>query len=214
MSSASATAVEWAAFLPAALVVAATPGANQLLSLRNGVRHGWAAAVTASAGRFAAFALMVVAVAAGLGSVLVASETAFETIKWCGVAYLVWLGARSLLSAGRALPLPEETRGAGASGLRLARQEFTVAASNPKALILFTVFLPRFVTPGAGGAVLPLLALGGAYIGVESVCACGYAFVGGRLRRLGITRRLRRVLDAVTGGAMLGLAGFLAVEER
>ncbi|WP_406494558.1 LysE family translocator [Streptomyces sp. NBC_01604] len=95
------TEVEWATFVPSALLLAATPGANQLLALRNGLRHGLASAVSASLGRFAAFALMVIAVAAGLGAVLTESAVAFDVIKWCGVAYLGWLGARTLLAAVR-----------------------------------------------------------------------------------------------------------------
>ncbi|RII17923.1 Leucine efflux protein [Streptomyces sp. YIM 130001] len=221
---------EWAAFFPAALVVSATPGANQLLTLRNGMRHGLRPALSASAGRFAAFALMVIAVAAGLGAVLLASEVAFNIIKWCGVAYLLWLGGRTLITAARGRaqeydppPAAAPARGEGPGGhspetksgsWRLARQEFLVAASNPKALILFAVFLPQFVPAGADHAAVSLLALGAAYIGVEFCCAWGYAAVGGRLKKLGMRRRSRRLLDALTGTAMVGLAGWLATENR
>ncbi|MEW2397276.1 LysE family translocator [Streptomyces sp. NPDC046862] len=216
--------VEWTTFFPAALLLAATPGANQLLSLRNGLWYGWVSAVSASLGRFIAFALMVGAVAAGLGTVLAASELAFNVIKWCGVVYLVWLGLRTVFMAVRRQP---EQRAAGRpagdgdgrqhdgpSAWHLARQEFVVAASNPKALILFTVFLPQFLTRDAGGAAIPLLALGAAYIGVEFCCAFGYAALGSRLKSMGITRRARRLLDALTGLAMLGLAGWLATEQH
>ncbi|MFI9227201.1 LysE family translocator [Streptomyces rimosus] len=218
------TDVEWAAFFPAAVLLAATPGANQLLALRNGLRHGPRAAVGASLGRFGAFALMVAAVAAGLGALLTASEVAFSVVKWGGVAYLAWLGVRTVVTAGRGAN--EERRGSRAGGAapqggrqsvsarRLARQEFIVAAANPKALILFTVFLPQFLSRDAAHVVLPLCALGAAYIAVEFCCACGYAALGGRLKALGITRRVRRRLDAATGAGMLGLAGWLATEER
>ncbi|MEU7259186.1 LysE family translocator [Streptomyces rimosus] len=236
------TDVEWAPFFPAAVLLAATPGANQLLALRNGLRHGPRAAVGASLGRFGAFALMVAAVAAGLGALLTASEVAFSVVKWGGVAYLAWLGVRTVATAGR--PAGEERRGSRAEGAvaqdrsraggaapqgkgrssvrgrqpvsarRLARQEFIVAAANPKALILFAVFLPQFLSRDAAHVVLPLCALGAAYIAVEFCCACGYAALGGRLKALGVTRRVRRRLDAATGAGMLGLAGWLATEER
>ncbi|WP_413812420.1 LysE family translocator [Streptomyces sp. OE57] len=220
--------IEWAAFFPSAILLAATPGANQLLILRNGLRHGPRPAISASIGRFAAFALMVVAVAAGLGAVLTASEVAFNAVKWCGVAYLLWLGGRTMLTAVRT----DTARGRKAPGTRhapaeviredrgelawwrLARQEFIVAAANPKAVVLFAVFLPQFLADGAGDVAVPLLVLGAAYIGVEFCCACGYAALGGRLRAMGLTQRIRRLLDALTGVAMLGLAGWLAVENR
>jgi threonine/homoserine/homoserine lactone efflux protein len=217
--------VEWATFFPAALLLAATPGANQLLALRNGLRCGWVSAVSASLGRFTAFVLMVGMVAAGLGAVLAASELAFNVIKWCGFAYLVWLGMRTVRTAvrrgggqleqgaaGRPAEDGDGRQHDGPSAWQLARQEFVVAASNPKALILFTVFLPQFLTRGSGGAAIPLLALGAAYIGVEFCCAFGYAALGSRLKSMGITRRTSRLLDVLTGVAMLGLAGWLVTE--
>lgn len=224
------TDLEWATFLPSAALLAATPGANQLLALRNGLRHGLRPAVSATLGRFAAFALMVFAVAAGLGAVLTASEVAFNVVKWCGVIYLLWLGARTIVTAlreasGQREPaghLPadpprsaDEQRGPRQSSWSLARQEFLVAASNPKALILFAVFLPQFLPNGAENVAVPLLVLGAAYIGVEFCCAFGYAAVGGWLEgRGGGTGRPRRLLDVLTGVAMVGLAGWLATENR
>jgi threonine/homoserine/homoserine lactone efflux protein len=218
------TDVEWATFVPSALLLAATPGANQLLTLRNGLRHGLAPAVNASLGRFSAFTLMVIAVAAGLGAVLAASEVAFNLIKWCGVVYLLWLGARTVLAAIRGQVAGEEQEAAGEEGgkgvrgglpsWRLGWQEFLVAVTNPKALILFTVFLPQFLPRGAKDVAVPLLVLGAAYIGIEFCCACGYAALGSRLQSMGISRRARRGLDALTGVAMLGLAGWLATENH
>ncbi|MFE6401025.1 LysE family translocator [Streptomyces alboflavus] len=114
-----------------------------------------------------------VAVAAGLGAVLAASEPAFAIIKWCGVVYLVWLGARSILTGVRRrteeeVASAERTRSGSRSAersvRRLARQECVVAVTNPKVLILFTVFLPQFLVRGAEGVAVPLLALGAAYI--------------------------------------------------
>jgi threonine/homoserine/homoserine lactone efflux protein len=219
------TDLGWSAFLPSAMLLAATPGANQLLALRNGLRHGTRSAVSAALGRFTAFALMVVAVAAGLGALLTASAVAFNVVKWFGVGYLLWLGARTIISATRRrtendaptedvrpdLPVPRKERGAWA----LARQEFLVAASNPKAFVLFAVFLPQFLPRGAVHAATSLLILGAAYIGVEFCFALGYAAVGGWLkRRKGEASQPRRLIDIFTGLAMVGLAGWLATENR
>jgi threonine/homoserine/homoserine lactone efflux protein len=79
-------------FLPAAAVVAASPGANNLLAFANGSRHGLLPSVIALFERCLAFAFMIAIVIAGLGALLEASETAFYVIKWAGVVYLVYLG--------------------------------------------------------------------------------------------------------------------------
>ncbi|MFH8349678.1 LysE family translocator [Streptomyces sp. NPDC018045] len=220
--------VSWAAFFPSAVLLAATPGANQLLALRNGVRHGLRPALGASLGRFTAFLLMVIAVAAGLGAVLTRSAVVFNVIKWCGVAYLLWLGLQTLRTALRAKndrraepgdeepesPAREQHTGRNVPAWRLARQEFLVAVTNPKALILFAVFLPQFLSRDAHRVTVPLLALGLAYIAVEFFCAWGYAALGGRLKKAGTGRATRRRLDMATAVTMWGLAGWLAMENR
>ncbi|MFD9858855.1 LysE family translocator [Streptomyces alboflavus] len=126
------TDAEWATFVPSALLLAATPGANQLLTLRDGLRHGPAPAVSASLGRFTTFAFMVAAVAAGLGAALAASEVALDVIKWCGVAYLLWLGARMVEAA---------VRGQG-------RREVEVPAMRRRAVVHAAWASPG--VPGAG----------------------------------------------------------------
>jgi threonine/homoserine/homoserine lactone efflux protein len=213
-----ASDVYWTAFVPSAIAMAATPGANQLLALRNGLRHGAARAIGATLGRFTAFALMVAAVAGGVGALLATSQLAFSVLKWGGAAYLTWLGVRTIATAGRE-DVRVAARDSAVSGRkaplrRLVRQEFVVAAANPKALILFTVFLPQFVTTdGRQHIAGPILFVGAAYIAVEFCCACGYAALGGRLSMNGIRRSVRRWLDRGTGLAMLGLAGWLATEN-
>lgn len=209
--------VYWTAFVPSAFVMASTPGANQLLALRNGVRHGPARAIGGTVGRFTAFALMVAAVAVGVGALLVASQLAFSILKWGGVAYLTWLGIRTIVAAGRE-DMPGGPSGGGTRRevpvRHLMRQEFVTAASNPKALILFTVFLPQFIPHGDVQHVAgPVIIVGAAYILVEFCCACGYAALGGRLGSEGISRKFKRWLDRGTGLAMLGLAGWLATEN-
>lgn len=93
--------VNWAAFVPVAVVVSLVPGANQLLSLRNAIRHGaWDASV-ALVGRFTAFLLLIGLVAVGLGALLAESAAVFAVVKWLGVAYLTWVGVGSLRSAAR-----------------------------------------------------------------------------------------------------------------
>lgn len=211
------TDVEWATFVPSALLLATTPGANQLLTLRNGLRHGMTRAVSACLGRFSAFALMVIAVAAGIGAVLATSAVAFNVIKWCGVASLLWLGARTVLAAVRGQGAAEDRKTAdegdgekargGLSSWRLGRQEFLVAATNPKALILFTVFLPQFLPPGAKDAAVLLLVLGAAYIGIEFGCAFAYAALGNAAAEHGYHPALPAVAGCTDRGGHAGSGG-------
>lgn len=197
-----------ALFLPAAALVAISPGANNLLALRNGVRGGARRAIAALAGRMLAFATMVGLVAGGLASVLAHSQTVFAALKWAGVAYLAYLGVRAL--AGGTLEA-QDGRSRGGH-VAMARQEFLVAAANPKALLLFTAFVPQFVD--ASHAAAPqLLVLGALYIAVELAAASLWATTGARLGAAGLSRRARRRVERGSGMVFLGLAGLLARAE-
>ena len=199
-------------FLPAAALVAASPGANNLLSLINGARAGLKATLVSLLGRLAAFALMIVLVAAGLGAILAASELAFTIIKWLGVAYLTYLGIR--LWTSRELEPNGGTADVPPGGtLALARKEFLVAITNPKAILLFTAFLPQFVVPGSQ-TWIQLLWLGALYIPVEFCAACLYATAGSRFRRLHLTATRLRLMNRIAGSMMLAAAVFLAGSRR
>lgn len=198
-----------ALFVPAACLVALSPGANNLLALTHGIKAGFAPAAGGLMGRWAAFAVMIALVAVGLGSVLERSEIAFTVVKWAGVAYLAWIGLRLMTSRTLAVGAPTGPAGTGA----LARREFIVAITNPKAVVLFTAFLPQFIS-GETGYTLQLLAFGALYTAIEAVAACAYALAGSVVRRFELTPRRIVLINRVTGGMMLGAAAMLASARR
>jgi threonine/homoserine/homoserine lactone efflux protein len=199
-------AIDWSAFVPAAVLVSLVPGANQVLSLRHAARYGTADAATALVGRLAAFVLLVAGVAAGLGALLTRSAVVLDVVRWVGVVYLAWLGLVALLR-----PAHDGAGARAVSRSALIRREFLTAVTNPKAFLLFAAFLPQFVPASAAGPAT-LAVLGCAYIGVEAVSALVYTLVGARLN--GLRRMSVRGLDRIAGVAFLGLAAWLAVEER
>jgi homoserine/homoserine lactone efflux protein len=202
--------INWAGFVPAAILVSAIPGANQLLGLRNAIRFGPMWAAVGIAARPAAFVVLIGLVVVGLGSILTQSAATLTVIKWIGVGYLVWIGVTALRSR------PEPASGATAAppeeGGRVVRHEFMVAITNPKALLLFAALLPQFTTPGSDAGT-QLGALGIAYLGVEAVVGALYTGLGSIIRTGFLSPRTSRRIDRITGVCFLGLAGALAVES-
>ncbi|WP_150254224.1 LysE family translocator [Nocardiopsis deserti] len=215
------SSAQLAVFVPAALAVAASPGANNLLAFRNGLRQGLLPAAVALTGRFAAFTVMLGVVVTGLGALLHTSQTAFEVLRFLGAAVMIGLGAWVVWSARAASasdedpPEQENGRTGGVAGWRLAAQEFVTAAANPKALLLFTAFLPPFVSsqPGAAAAGAQLVVLGALYMVCEAATALGWAAAG----RVLAGHRLRPVtlrrLDQASGGALIVFGGGLALAD-
>ncbi|WP_033428589.1 LysE family translocator [Saccharothrix syringae] len=189
-------------------MVALTPGANNLLGMHHAVHHGPLKAATALLGRLAAFAIMVVAVVAGLGPVLAASHLALTIIKWAGVAYLAYLALRVLTAR-----TTEATTKTPAHSANPRRKEFLVAISNPKAILIFTAFVPQFVDPARAPVPLQLAVLGAVYLAAELLAGTAYVAVGAGIRKAGLTRRARARLDKATGAVLLGMAGALAVSK-
>lgn len=203
--------IAWHLFLPAALVMAMIPGANQLLGLINAALGGVRRALLGLVGRFSAFALLVAVAVMGLGAILSKSAIAFEVLRWLGVVYLLWLGISTLRKASQRHE--GGLRSESVSGKAAFRQEFITALTNPKALLLFASFLPQFLAADAAPSYL--IPLAAAYVAVEAVAALLYIGIGRSLRRDDEELRVpHRRLDQMAGIGFLGFSGSLALAHR
>lgn len=200
----------WTTFLGAAALIAMTPGTNNLLGLHHGVHHGFGRALPALTGRLAAFTLMIAAVVAGLGPLLAASELALTILKWVGVAYLLVVGVRIVVRTFREPVVADPGEPVAGS---LVRREFLVAITNPKAVLIFTAFVPQFVDPALGPVPVQLAVLGGLYLLAEAVAGSVWIAAGALLGASRMSRATQRRVDRGTGGVLIGLAGALALSK-
>jgi threonine/homoserine/homoserine lactone efflux protein len=190
-------------FIPACFALNMAPGPNNLLSVSNAARYGFWAAAVAGIGRLSAFAGMIALAAAGLAYVLQASEYLFHTIKVIGAAYLFHL-AFQLWNANPGQP-KIATAFNSQGTFSLARQEFLVALGNPKAILIFTAFLPQFIDPKLS-APPQFAALGALFLVLEWVAVAAYSFFGTRLHRSISRPRRLRAFNRLCG-VLLGVSG-------
>lgn len=199
-------------FAGVAFIGIATPGPTMLLALTNGSRHGVRASLAGMAGAVLSDFVLIAAVALGLGALLAASEFWFSVVKWLGVAYLAYLGARLLISKGGIDVAALEAAAGPASRSRLFGRSFLVAVTNPKGYLFFSAFLPQFVS--ASAPQLPQYAtLACTFAAIDLVMMAAYAAAGARAVRL-LRGRAVLWLDRCCGGALLALAGSLAFLRR
>ncbi|WP_338771451.1 LysE family translocator [Massilia sp. METH4] len=198
-------------FIPACFALNLAPGPNNLLSVSNATRYGFRASCAAGLGRLLAFVGMIALAASGLAVVLHASELLFHAIKITGALYLFWLAWQ----LWRAEPAVGEEKGdTGEAGvLRLARQEFLVAVGNPKAILIFTAFLPQFVDPARPVAAQFAL-LGALFLAFEMVAIAIYAAIGSRLRRWFAQPRGKRIFNRACAGLLSGAGLGLLLARR
>lgn len=199
-------------FAVVAFIGIATPGPTVLLALVNGSRYGVRASLPGMFGAVLSDFILVAAVAVGLGALLAASEFWFSVVKWVGVVYLAYLGIRLLRSRGTfAVPDDSEAFQPGTKRAIFLRS-FLVAVTNPKGYLFFSAFLPQFIVPAE--PQLPQYAtLAVMFAVIDFVVMLAYASAGARAMRI---LRARGVLwlDRLCGGALLALAGSLALYRR
>lgn len=189
-------------FIPACFALNLAPGPNNLLSMSNAKRYGVNVACLAGIGRLVAFVAMIALAASGLATLLYASEKLFLVIKLLGAAYLFWLAYQLWFASP---DQEQEVEGQQRSLLGLARQEFLLAAGNPKAILIFTAFLPQFVDP-ARPIALQFAVLGALFLLLEWVAIAGYACIGAFLRQWFSRPAMRRLFNRGCA-TLLGSAG-------
>jgi threonine/homoserine/homoserine lactone efflux protein len=209
--------VAFVSFTLASVLIVLLPGPDSLVVVRGLVRAGRPGGARTAAGVLCGLTVWIGATALGLSALLRASEVGYEVLKIAGACYLVWIGARSLLSVRRTQaevalegdgPMAP-ARTLGGSGFAAG---FLTDLLNPKVGVFFVSFLPGFV-PGGFSVGWTTLALGAWF----AVLTAGY-FVG--LIALSTTvsawmsaPRIRRRLDTLTGVVLVGFGLRLATER-
>jgi threonine/homoserine/homoserine lactone efflux protein len=203
----------YAVFLLAAVALLAVPGPAVLYVVSQSIEGGRRAGLVSTVGIHCGTLVHVAAAGLGLSSLLVSSTRAFETVKYAGAAYLVFLGVRTLLTRRAAAGQPAaqlDTR------RRLTRGA-VVQILNPKTTLFFFAFLPQFVEVDAGSVGLQLLSLGLTFTVLGLLSDGAYALaagtLAGRLRGRDCAAAAgRRVSGTILIG--LGLTAALAGSKR
>ncbi len=198
-------------FLAVAALVVVTPGPDMTLVARNTFAGGRVAGLATSAGTCSGLLVHATAAALGLSAVLLASSQAFTVVKIAGAAYLIFLGIRTIIGAGRDTSVREGDK--ATDPWAAYRQGVLTNVLNPKVAIFFLSLLPQFVDPGPG-FTWRLLVLSGLFIVMGLVWLTVYTLALHAVSGFVDRPPVRRVIETVTGGVLLLLGGRLALQQR
>ncbi|MBC9251051.1 lysine transporter LysE [Pseudomonas alcaligenes] len=201
------------AYLLAASLLTITPGVDTALILRTATLESPKRAAMAALGINAGCLVWGAAVALGLGSLLAASELAFNVLKWLGAAYLLWLGLQMLLKPRREFSLASSDATEHHGQLGWFIKGLLGNLLNPKVGVFYVSFLPQFVPAGyAVGSFSFLLACLHVLLGLFWAAALILATrpLANFLRRGGLVQWL----DRATGSVLLAFAAGLALAKR
>lgn len=199
-------------FLVTSLVVVLIPGTGVVFTVSTGLMRGRTASIFAAFGCTLGIVPHLAATILGLAAIMHTSATAFQLLKYAGVAYLLYLAWATWRDrtgfAVDAAPSP-------AAALSLVVRAVLVNILNPKLTIFFLAFLPQFIEPEAASPMRQLLLLSGVFMGMTFAVFVVYGYLAHAFRRAVIdSPRVQNWLRYGFAAAFAGLAAQLALADR
>jgi threonine/homoserine/homoserine lactone efflux protein len=195
-------------FALASIALLLIPGPAVLYIVTQSAEQGRSAGLASVAGIHIGTFVHIVAAAAGLSAIIVASAVAFSAVKFAGAAYLVYLGIRKLLER----PAADRAEVRRAPLRHVFVRGTMVNVLNPKTALFFLAFLPQFVDPGRGAVWSQVVLLGLVFVLLGLVSDSLYALVGNAVGSL--LRRRATAMRRISGTIYVGLGAVAAFTRR
>ena len=201
-----------AEFLLTSLIVVISPGTGVLYTLAAGLSRGHRASVVAAFGCTLGIVPHMAAAILGLAALLHTSAVAFQTLKYLGVAYLLYMAWMTLKETGA---LKVETRTDNRSSLQVIVSAILINLLNPKLSIFFFAFLPQFVRADEAHPLPRMLELSSVFMVLTFVVFVGYGLFAAAIRSHVISRpRILAWMRRSFAAAFVALGVKLAFAER
>ena len=197
-----------AEFLITSLIVVLIPGTGVIFTVSTGITQGRKASIYAALGCTAGIVPHLLATILGLAAIMHTSALAFQTFKYVGVAYLLYVAYATWKDRSAFVLNDTLSRN---SALSLIVKALLLNILNPKLTIFFLAFLPQFMDPSAAGPLPQLLLLSGVFMGMTfAVFVCygllAHAFRASVIESAPVQAWLRRSFAAAFAGLGLHLA--------
>lgn len=199
-------------FTIGAVMIIISPGPDFLYVTTRGISQGRAAGILSAAGISIGLIIHTGLAAFGLSAILSTSGVAFQTVKYMGAAYLVYLGVKALVDHDHLTAARDNRQLDHAS---IVRQGIFTNVFNPKAIITFMAFIPQFINPVNKGAAIQIVLLGGilAFLAIVWFGIVGY-FAGAIGAWLSANTFYQKLIRWVTGSVLIALGLRLAFLRR
>ncbi len=199
-------------FLVTSLIVVVSPGTGVLFTLAAGLSRGARASVVAAFGCTLGIVPHMAAAILGLAALLHTSAVAFQTLKYLGVAYLLYMAWSALRERGA---LSVETDVRPRSNMQVIVSAILVNVLNPKLSIFFFAFLPQFVSTSEPQALPRMLELSAVFMLLTFVVFVGYGLFAAAIRSHVISRpRVLAWMRRSFAAAFAALGLKLALADR
>lgn len=200
-------------FLITSLIVVLAPGTGVIYTIATGISRGRSYATAAAFGCTIGIVPHLVASILGLSAILHTSALLFQSVKYAGVLYLLYLAWQALKGDG-ALSM-SSTNDKSKNYRAVIATGFLINILNPKLSIFFLAFLPQFVDTKQGSATLEMGMLGLIFMGMTLGVFIVYGLFAAKLRHHVIARpNILKWFNRGVAGAFTGLSLKLALSDR
>jgi len=197
----------WIYYLLAILILTATPGPNILLGVTTSISSGFNSSLyTIFGGVSATIGIMTLSYT-GLGIIVASSQILFDTIKYAGAIYLIYLGYKALTSTQEDYTIDKDIGISKKDKFSLFFKGFLVASSNPKAIVFFIALFPQFIDPNSSMLVQYFI-LVGTFLVPELFWLLLYAYLGDKSSNWFLAHGRAKFFNRITGGVFI-TAGIL-----
>lgn len=187
------------AFLAMLLPLTLTPGPAAIALAGLGMSHGIVRSMPFYFGLLAAVFAIAVASAYGLTAIITSDETVYRIVRYSGIAYILYLGAKFLKS--------RPATAAPASGSHTMTDGLVLTALNPKFYAMVVAVFSQFV----GSGTMEIWTLIAGFTAVLAVSQLVWLIAGASLRPLMTSPRMLRIQSVVFGASLIGVALYLLV---
>ena len=200
-------------FVPTVLLLVLIPGPDMVFITANALSSGKRGGVFSALGCTSGAFTHAVLAAFGLTAIVAAWQPAYEVVRIGGAIYLVYLGARMLLSKESAFAVGAARP--GKSSIRLYRQGYVNNIMNPKAILFSLTFLPQFADPARGPIWAQIIVLGVVLSVIMLAIEVPIALTSGHLGQWFASRaRAATALNRTMGAVLVGLAAWVFQSRR
>ena len=150
--------VNYTVFFTSCLILHITPGSDTMYILGKSMSEDKKTGVASVLGISTGVLIHTVLAAFGLSIILAKSATAFNTVKYMGAAYLVYMGIKTIMNK-KTLFMKNEA-GEKEKIKKVYFQGVITNVLNPKVALFFLAFLPQVIDINNSYGVIPFLLLG------------------------------------------------------
>ncbi len=190
------------------------PGPNSMYVLSVATARGVRVGYLGACGVFVGDTILLSLTALGAASLLRSNPAVFMVVKYCGAAYLSWVGLNLLCAAigkwrGRAVAVAAQETPANLQ--RPFQRALVISLLNPKAILFLLSFFVQFIDPNYATPAVPFLILSGIIMVFSALYLSALIFLGARLAQAFRARnRLSASLSSAVGGLFLWFGTRLA----